>query len=445
MQLAKLQKILDALLLSADKPLSIEQLLNFFAEEDRIDRKTIRNALKNLQKCNEDRGFELTLTASGYRYQTREAYKQWVSKHWDERPPRYSRALLETLALIVYRQPTTRAEIEDIRGVAVSSSIIKTLLEREWVRVVGHKDVPGRPAMYGSTRQFLDYFNLDSLNQMPNLNEIQDIEKLYPELDLKLPKENKKMAKLEALIFDVDGTLADTERDGHRVAFNQAFAEAGLDWDWTVELYGELLSVTGGKERIRLYVEKYLENFDVGGDIQAFAANLHQRKTYFYLELLKTGAIPLRAGVEDLINEARAAGLRLAIATTTTPANVTYLLTATLGEESNSWFEVIAAGDIVPAKKPAPDIYTWAMEQMNISAEVCMAFEDSLNGVKSSLAANLKTLITVNGYTKNDDFSGAAIVLDQMGTPEEGFNVLEGDAGEHRYVNLAMITALHEQ
>ncbi len=445
----KLQKIVDALLLSADKPLSVENLFKFFDEEDLVNRQDIRNALENLQKCNADRGFELKQVASGYRYQTREEYKHWVSKHWDERPPRYSRALLETLALIVYRQPTTRAEIEDIRGVAVSSNIIKTLLEREWVRVVGHKEVPGRPAMYGSTRQFLDYFNLDSLDQVPSLSEIQDIEKLYPELDLKIPsdikQENKNMAKLEALIFDVDGTLADTERDGHRVAFNQAFAEADLDWDWTVELYGELLSVTGGKERIRLYIEQFLQDFDAGRDIQEFAANLHKRKTHFYLELLKTGAIPLRPGVETLINEAREAGLRLAIATTTTPANVTYLLTATLGEESNDWFEVIAAGDIVPAKKPAPDIYTWAMEQMELSPDVCMAFEDSLNGVKSSLAANLKTLITVNGYTKDDDFSGAAIVLDQMGTAEEGFKILEGDAGEHSYVNMAMIEYLHNK
>ncbi len=185
MQLTKLQNILDAILLSADKPLSVDQLFNFFSEEDFVNRQAIKKALKNLQKCNENRGFELKLVASGYRYQTCEEYKLWVSKHWDERPPRYSRALLETLALIVYRQPTTRAEIEDIRGVAVSSGIIKTLLEREWVRVVGHKEVPGRPAMYGSTRQFLDYFNLDSLDQMPSLGEIQDIEKLYPELDLK--------------------------------------------------------------------------------------------------------------------------------------------------------------------------------------------------------------------------------------------------------------------
>ena len=457
MESSKLEKIIDAILLSAEKPLSVEKLALFFDTEDLVNRQDIRESLENLQNRNASRGFELKKVASGYRYQTREEFKTWVSKHWDERPPRYSRALLETLALIVYRQPTTRAEIEDIRGVAVSSNIVKTLLEREWVRVVGHKELPGRPAMYGTTRQFLDYFNLDSLDQMPSLGDIQDIDKLYPEMELKLsmksdnnehsqkidPKEKGNMAQLEALIFDVDGTLADTERDGHRVAFNQAFEEAGLDWDWTVELYGKLLSVTGGKERIRLYVEDFLEDFDVGGDILEFAAKLHKRKTHFYLELLQSGAIPLRPGVEALINEAREAGLRLAIATTTTPANVTYLLTATLGEESNDWFEVIAAGDIVPAKKPAPDIFTWAMEQMKLSPEVCIAFEDSLNGVKSSLGANLKTIITVNGYTKDDDFSGAEIVLDQMGATDDSFKVLTGDAGEHSYLNIAMVKALH--
>ena len=254
------------------------------------------------------------------------------------------------------------------------------------------------------------------------------------------------MKKLEALIFDVDGTLADTERDGHRVAFNQAFAEAGLDWDWTVDLYGELLQVTGGKERIRLYVEKFLEGFEPDEDISEFAASLHKRKTHFYLELLQSGAIPLRSGVERLINEAREAGLRLAIATTTTPANVTYLLTATLGEESLDWFEVIAAGDIVPAKKPAPDIYDWALEKMDISPEACLAFEDSLNGVKSSLGAGLKTLVTVNGYTQDDDFSGAELVLDQYGEPHKPFRILQGDANryaDYGHVNVAMLKDLH--
>ncbi len=251
------------------------------------------------------------------------------------------------------------------------------------------------------------------------------------------------MSQLEALIFDVDGTLADTERDGHRVAFNQAFEEAGLDWDWTVELYGELLQVTGGKERIRLYIEKFLKDYELDEDITDFAARLHQRKTHFYLELLQSGAIPLRSGVERLINEAREAGLRLAISTTTTPANVDYLLSATLGKESLDWFEVIAAGDIVPAKKPAPDIYIWAMQKMAIKPENCLAFEDSLNGVKSSLAANLKTIITINGYTKDDDFSGAEIVLDQYGEPNESFKVIEGDAVGFGYVNLDFLKEIH--
>ena len=190
MQKEKLQAILEAILVSAEKPLSVEKLLGFFKEDDLVNRQDVKQALEQIAQFYQNRGFELVETASGFRFQTREEYKQWVTQHWDEKPAKYSRALLETLALIVYRQPITRAEIEDIRGVAVSSHIIKTLREREWIRIVGHKEVPGRPALLGTTRQFLDYFNLKSLDEMPSLSEVQDIEKLYPDLNLKIQQQN---------------------------------------------------------------------------------------------------------------------------------------------------------------------------------------------------------------------------------------------------------------
>jgi HAD superfamily hydrolase (TIGR01509 family) len=233
---------------------------------------------------------------------------------------------------------------------------------------------------------------------------------------------------LQALLFDVDGTLADTERDGHRVAFNLAFREAGLDWEWDAELYGELLAVTGGKERIRFYLENYNRDFDTPAKLDEFIAALHQSKTAHYTALLAEGRIPLRPGVERLLHEARAAGLRLAIATTTTPANVEALLLHTLGAESLDWFEVIAAGDIVPAKKPAPDIYEYALKEMELDPSECLAFEDSINGIRATHGAHLKTIITVNDYTRDDDFNDAALVLDTFGEPDAPCHVLAGDA-----------------
>ena len=194
----KLQNILEAILISGDKPLSLEKLLTFFDPEDLVNRNDVKKALFDLQLSYENKGFELVETASGFRFQTKEEYKKWVTQHWDEKPAKYSRALLETLALIVYRQPITRAEIEEVRGVAVSSHIIKTLQEREWIRIVGHKEVPGRPSLLGTTRQFLDYFNLKSLDQMPSLSEIQDIDKLYPELELKMQDDETSEEALES-------------------------------------------------------------------------------------------------------------------------------------------------------------------------------------------------------------------------------------------------------
>jgi len=244
---------------------------------------------------------------------------------------------------------------------------------------------------------------------------------------------------LKALVFDVDGTLADTERDGHRPAFNAAFQEFGLNWDWDEELYGKLLAVTGGKERIRYFVENFLPGYAKPSDFDDLVAELHRAKTRHYTSLLAQGRIPMRPGVKRLIAEARQAGLRLAVATTTTPENVSALLRYSLAEDAMSWFEVIAAGDIVPAKKPAPDIYEWALCELRLGPESCLAFEDSRNGLKSSLGAGIKTVVTVNGYTADESFDGAVAVLSDLGEPGAPLRVLQGDAGSQGYVDLSLL------
>ena len=183
----QLKNIVEAALLAAGGPLSLDHLQALFEEAEQPDKKRLRAVLESLAEDYAGRGIEIREVASGWRIQVRQEVSHWVSRLWSERPPRYSRALLETLALIAYRQPITRGEIEDIRGVSVSSNIIKTLLEREWIRVVGQRDVPGKPSLYGTTREFLDYFNLKSLDDLPTLAEIRDLDEINRELQLEDP------------------------------------------------------------------------------------------------------------------------------------------------------------------------------------------------------------------------------------------------------------------
>ena len=247
------------------------------------------------------------------------------------------------------------------------------------------------------------------------------------------------MSNFKALIFDVDGTLAETEQNGHRVAFNLSFREAGLDWQWSVSLYGKLLAIAGGKERIRGYIKQYQPHFQPPEDLTEFIAKLHQNKTHYYRKLLQEGAVPLRPGVKRLLQEARLQGIRLAIATTSALPNTLALLEKYLDP---NWFEVIAAGDIVNAKKPAPDIYHYVLEKMGLTAAECLVIEDSIQGLRAAVSADLKTVVTVNSYTQSEDFSEAVLVLSDLGEPEKPFQVLAGEVEEASYFDLALAHCL---
>ena len=249
--------------------------------------------------------------------------------------------------------------------------------------------------------------------------------------------------ELRALLLDVDGTLADTE-EIHRQAFNAAFAEAGLDWDWDPQLYHDLLAVTGGRERIRYYLDTRRPDFSLPPDADAFIAQLHARKTQFYVDSLATGNVPLRPGVERLIRDARDHGLLLAIVTTTTPDNVSTLLQHSFTADVSDWFDVIAAGSIVPSKKPAPDIYHYALNELGLEPGQCIAVEDSYNGLLSAQAAGIDSIITVNRYTEQQDFSGALLVLDHLGEPGMPCRVIAGSLRPDAMVDTGFLRRLHE-
>lgn len=227
---------------------------------------------------------------------------------------------------------------------------------------------------------------------------------------------------MKALIFDCDGVLVDTERDGHRVAFNRAFAAAGIDAEWDVELYGRLLKIAGGKERMTHYFNEV--GWPNGKNAETLIPELHKRKTAIFTDLIAQGSLPLRPGVSRIVDEARAAGIRLGVCTTSDPKAIDGVLDL-FGAQRKQWFEVVLAGDIVKKKKPDPEIYNLAKQRLALDARDCVVVEDSRNGLLASLGAGMPTLITTSTYTKNEDFKGAAEVVPELGDPPNVLVTLE--------------------
>jgi len=217
---------------------------------------------------------------------------------------------------------------------------------------------------------------------------------------------------MKALIFDCDGVLVDTERDGHRVAFNRAFAAAGIDAEWDVELYGELLKIAGGKERMTHYFNGH--GWPSGKSAETLIPELHKRKTAFFTDLIAQGSLPLRPGVGRIVDEAHAASIRLGVCTTSDPKAIDGVLDL-FGAKRKKWFEIVLAGDIVKKKKPDPEIYNLAKQSLGLAGNDCVVVEDSRNGLLASLSAGMPTLITTSTYTRDEDFKGAAKVVPELG------------------------------
>ena len=249
---------------------------------------------------------------------------------------------------------------------------------------------------------------------------------------------------LKALIFDVDGTLANTEHDGHLRAFNETFELFELDWRWDSKLYSDLLSVSGGKERLAHYISHY--NPSLKRDLSVSdIIDIHNKKTEIFVEHVANGQVSLRVGVERLIEEAVDSGLRLGIATTTSLKNVEALMTSTLGESALNRFEVIGAGDVVKSKKPAADIYRYVLDKMSLSCHECIAFEDSEIGFASATSAGLRTVVTLSEYTKTKNFQGALVVLNHLGDENQPFEIIKGSPTRHSFVSVGYLKELYEQ
>lgn len=237
---------------------------------------------------------------------------------------------------------------------------------------------------------------------------------------------------IKALIFDCDGVLADTERDGHRVAFNRAFAEHGIDAEWDVERYGQMLEVAGGKERMRHFFEMTGWPAGAATGHDAFIDRLHADKSRAFRELVRNGSLPLRPGIKRIVDEARAAGMQLAVCSTASMESVLCVLDL-LGPGRKSWFEHVLAGDVVSRKKPDPAVYLLALERLGLDAAECVVIEDSHIGLRAALAAGIRCLVTTSAYTLDEDFSGASRVVGNLGDPPDG------------HVSLAELVSLHER